>query len=226
MPAVAPYIPPKDAALNNWLANFSTLITASPGTYGVTSTDASTIAAAVAAWTAAYLPVTSPSTKTAQTVSDKNTQKVTVLAIVRPYAQTIGKNPGVTSANKIALGLNPQTSTPSPITPPVSNPVLTVQSGANLSIIIRFRDSAASPSVKAKPYGVKSLQLFCLVSLTAVTDPTIMLLKATATKSPLTVTFNSGDAGKQAYFAARWATQKGEYSPWSPIINFTVPAGM
>lgn len=224
MPAVAPYIPPKDSALNLWLLNFSSLISASPPTYGLTSTDASNIANAVAAWTAAYTPVTSASTKTAMAVGAKNTAKVNTLNVIRPYAQVIAKNPGVTSANKIALGLNPQTSTPTPITPPTSNPVLTVQSASNLSIILRYRDSAASPSVKSKPYGVKSLQLFGLVSATPVTDPTTMLLRATATKSPLTDMFSSGDAGKQVYYAARWAIQKGQYSPWSPIINFTVPA--
>lgn len=225
MPANASYIPPKDAALNNWLANFSTLITASPGTYGLTAYDALNIAGSVATWSAAYLLVTSPSTKTAQAVSDKNTAKVNTLNVVRPYAQMISNNPGVTSANKIALGLNPKTSTPSPITPPDSNPVLVVQSASNLSIILRYRDSAASPSVKSKPYGVKSLQLFCLVSSTPVTDPTIMFLKATATKSPLTVLFQANEAGMQAWFAARWVTQRGQYSAWSPIVAFTVPAG-
>lgn len=225
MPALAPYIPTKDADLDLWLANFSTLITAGPPTYGLVAGDATAIATAVANWAAAYALVTSPSTKTAQAVSDKDTQKTTVLGIVRPYAQQISLNAGVTSANKIALGLNPRTSLPTPITPPVTNPVLVVQSGSNLSIILRYRDSAASPSVKSKPYGVRSCQVFCKVSATPVIDPTEMFLKATATKSPLTVLFDPGDAGKQAYFAARWATQKGEYSPWSPIINFTVPAG-
>ncbi len=28
-----------------------------------------------------------------------------------------------------------------------------------------------------------------------------------------------------AYFAARWGVQTGGVSPWSPIVNFTVPIG-
>src|SRR5208283_1453904 len=104
MPAVAPYIPAKDSALDAWLANFSTLINASPSTYGLLSSDATTIAAAVLAWHTAYLLVTSTTTKTAQTVSAKNGQRVSVLAVIRPYGQQIANNAGVTSANKIALG--------------------------------------------------------------------------------------------------------------------------
>lgn len=225
MPALAPYIPPKDAQLDNWALNFASLITTAPATYGLAPSDASTIQAAVNAWHSAYLLVTSSLTKTATTVSAKNTQKVLMLGIVRPYAQTISLNPGVSSANKIALGLNPRTSTPSPITPPTTNPVLTVQSGSNLSIILRYRDSAASVSVKSKPYGVTALQLFCLVSATPVTDPTTMPLKGIFTKSPLVVTFLSGQVGMQAYFAARWQIKTGGFGPWSPIVSFTVPAG-
>lgn len=225
MPALASYIPPRDADLNNWLANFSTLISASPATYGLLSSDAVTIATAVLNWTSAYTLVTSSSTKTAATVSAKNTQKVNVLAVVRPYAQTISLNPGVSSPNKIALGLNPRTSTPSPITPPTSNPVLLIQAGGNLSLIIRYRDSAASPSVKAKPYGVTQLQLYGQASATPITNPALLPLLQTVTKSPATITFASSAAGMQAYLAARWAIRTGGLSPWSPIINFTVPIG-
>lgn len=225
MPALAPYIPSKDADLNNWLNNFSTLIVAAPATYGLLASDATTISTNVAAWNAAYALVTSPTTKTAATVAAKDTEKVIVLAIIRPYAQQISLNPGVSSGNKIAVGVNPRTSTPSPITPPTSNPILLVQSGSNLSIILRYRDSAASPSVKAKPYGVKACQIFGLASPTVITDPTTLHLLSSSTKSPALLTFPSGVAGMQMYFAARWIIQTGGVSPWSPIINFTVPAG-
>jgi hypothetical protein len=224
MPALAPYIPSKDSQLDLWLANFSTLITAAPATYGLLVGDATAIAAAVLAWHNAYLLVTSPTTKTASTVSDKNTQKVTVLAIVRPYAQQISNNACVTSANKIALGLNPKTSTPVPITAPTTNPVLTVQSAPNLAVIIRYRDSVASPSVKSKPYGVVGVQIYCSQSATPITDPTLLAYNQTATKSPLQITYLSGDVGKQSYIAARYITKKGLFGPWSPIINFTVAA--
>jgi hypothetical protein len=225
MPALPPYIPNRDSKFDEWLANFSTLITAAPGTYGLMAGDAANIAAAAASWHAAYLLVTSPTTKTAATVSAKNTSRVNTLAVVRPYAQTISLNQGVTSGNKIAVGVNPRTSTPSPITPPTTNPILVLQSAANLSAFIRYRDSAASVSVKAKPYGVTQIQIYGAASATIVTDPTTLPLKGTFQKSPLVLTFASGNAGQQFYTAARWATRTGGLSPWSPIINFTILQG-
>jgi hypothetical protein len=226
MPSVASYIPPKDADLSNWATNFSTLITATPAAYGLTAIDAANIAGAVAAFTAAFAVTTSKTTKTAKAVSDKNTAKVTMLAVVRPYAQGIAINAGVASSAKIALGLNPRTSTPAPITAPASAPVLTVQSAANLALVVRYRDSQSAPSVKSKPYGVMHCDIYGVVSATPVSNPDGMILIASATKSPLTITRAAADAGKQLYLAARWKTRKGLVSPWSAIINFTVPAAV
>ena len=45
MPQLPPYIPARNANLIAWAANFSTLITASPGTYGLLAGDATAIAA-------------------------------------------------------------------------------------------------------------------------------------------------------------------------------------
>ena len=222
MPSLTPYIPPKDADLAAWAANFSTLLTASPGTYGLTPTNASTVASAQAAWAAAYALVTSNSTKTPATVSAKNSAKVIMLATVRPLAQQISKNPAVSASDKTAIGVNPNTSVPSPITAPTTAPTLTVQSASSLGHIIRFRDSTASPSVKAKPYGVIQVQMYGLISATPVTDPTTMALVGTPTKSPCTITWTSASLGKTAYYAARWVTRTGLVGPWSPIINYVV----
>lgn len=220
MPSVAPYIPPKDADFDNWFNNFDTLILAGPPTYGLTSGDATNIDNSFQTWHAAYLLVTSPSTKTALTVSAKNTAKVNSLNLIRPYAQNISNNPGVLSANKIALGLNPKTSTPTPITPPASNPVLTIISQNPGVVNFRYRDSAASPSVKSKPYGVKQCALYGLQSATVITDPTKLVQQASMTKSPFQFSFPGGyTPGLTWYFAAVWQIQKGDQSPWSPIIT-------
>lgn len=224
MPALPPYIPPTDAALDAWLTNFSSLATASPATYGLASGDASAIAAAVAAWHTAYLLVTSPSTKTAATVSSKNTQRVNVLAIVRPYAQNISLNAGVANTNKTAIGVNPRTSTPQPITTPTTYPVLSIVNALPLQHVIRYRDQLASPSVKSKPYGVTQMFLYGTASPTVITDPTLLIFLGAQTKSPLAQTWPSSAKGEIAYYAARWATRKGLVGPWSPIAAFVVAA--
>lgn len=222
MPTLAPYIPPRNANLISWAANFATLIAASPSTYGLMAGDATTISATNTALAAAYALITSPSTKTAATVSAFNTEKVNALAVLRPYAQTISLNAGVASTAKTAVGVNPRTSVPSPISAPTTNPVLTAQSTSTAGTIIRYRDATASPSVKSKPYGVVQVHIYGMASATTVTDPTTLPILVAATKSPLTIALGSANAGKTAYFAARWITKKGLLGPWSPIINYVV----
>jgi len=222
MPSLPSYIPAKEANLNSWLLNFSALLTAAPSTYGLSPTDATNVAADVSAWTAAYSPILSPSTKTAAAVSAKNSAKVSILAQIRPYAQNISLNAGVTTSAKTAIGVNPRTSVPVPITAPTTSPVLTAQSTSTAGTIIRYRDATASPSVKSKPYGVISVQLWAKSSATPITDPTLLNFTESATKSPLTATMGSGSAGTTVYFAARWQTRKGLVGPWSPIISYVV----
>lgn len=219
MPSLPSYIPAKNANFVAWSQNFSTLITASPASYGLVTGDAAAIAAQYTALAAAYALVTSPSTKTAQTVSAFNTEKINALAIFRPYAQAISLNAGVSSANKIALGVNPRTSVPTPITTPTTTPVLTAQSASTAGIIVRYRDSTASPSVKSKPYGVIGTLVYAKASLTAVVDPTTLTFEGTQTKSPFTLSLPA-TAGMTVYIAARWTTKKGLLGPWSPIISY------
>lgn len=222
MPALPPYIPAKDADLANWSANFSTLITASPATYGLTSGDAAAIAAVQAAWAAAYALVTSPTTKTATTVQAKNAARVSLLDTERPYAVNISLNAGVSTGNKIALGLNPRTTTPTPITTPTTYPALTIVSALPLQHVVRYRDQMASPSVKSKPYGVVQIQIFATASATVITDPGLLKFRQATTKSPFLQTWETADVGKPAYYAARWVTRTGLVGPWSPIVSFVV----
>lgn len=223
MPALPPYVPPRDTDFNSWVNNFSTRITATPALYGLSSGDAVNISTVVSAWNSAYGLVTSPTTKTATTVGLKNTAKINCLAVVRPYAQNISLNAGVASGDKIALGLNPRTSTPTPISPPDSVPVLLVQAAGNLSVTLRYRDSAASPSVKAKPYGAILCELRAGVFSAPPSGPEVIPFFSCQTKSPFVVPFVSDDGGKQAYFAARWRLRNGGVSDWSSVITFTVP---
>jgi hypothetical protein len=219
MPALPPYIPAKNANLLAWGLNFSTLITAAPATYGLIAGDATAIAAQYATLAADYALITSPTTKTATTVMNFGNAKVTALALWRSYAQAIANNAGVSSANKIAVGVNPRTSTPVPITAPTTNPVLVVQSASTAGIIVRYRDSVASVSVKAKPYGVIGMLLYAKASATVITDPTTLSYEGTQTKSPLTLSMPA-TAGMTVYMAGRWVTKKGLIGPWSPIISY------
>ena len=226
MPMAPPYIPRQNAKTIAWMQNFSGLITAAPMTYGLMSADAVAIAAVVNPLVLAYGLITSKSTKTADTVQQFNTALATALAVARPYSQQISLNAGVTSANKIALGLNPKQNTPSPITPPTTTPVLSLQAIAVNSVYLRYRDSAASPSVKSKPYGVQSVAIAAIAATIAAppsTPPSQWPTIVNATKTPINVPTTGFAAGAQVYCAAQYLTRNGQKSAFGNTINFTVP---
>lgn len=212
-----PYIPTRDTDFNSWLANFSTLLTASPGTYGLLAADATTVAGVTSTWTAAYTLAIDPTTRTPVTVTAKDDAKINALAIVRPYSQLISANSGVLTADKVAIGVNARTNTPTPIGAPVTYPAITLQAGTFLQHIFRYHDSAAPATSRSKPPGVIQLQVYAAPSETVITDPAVLPLKAVATKVPVVIDWDSSNQGKTAYYAWRWITRTGLVGPWSPI---------
>lgn len=218
-----PYIPNGDAPLDTFLTNFSGLITAGPGTYGLQAGDASTIAGVVAGWHAAYLAATDGSTRGPMTIAEKDTQRVTCLSTVRPYCQQIANNGAVLTSDKIALGLNPRTNPPTPIATPTTQPVLSLSLSQPGQSLMRYRDSAASPSVKAKPFGAIACQVVGAVATTMPSNAATLPLLMTVTKSPFIVTWDPSDTGKTAYVAGRWITRTGRVGPFGAIVPVTVP---
>lgn len=216
------YIPTTDSGLNDWAINFSALLTASPTTYGQVAAVAVAVASVQDAYTAAYAMAIDPSTRTPVTVNAKDDARINFLAVVQPIAVQISLNAGVLSADKIAIGVNPRTTGRTPIPTPNTSPVLSVANGEVLQQIVRYRDETASPTSKAKAAGAVQIQIFAMVSATPITDQNAIAFYGVATKSPNIVMWDSGDAGKKAYYAARWVTRTGKVGPWSAIVSLTV----
>ena len=220
---MASYLPQREADLGNWVANFSTLISGSPGTYGLVAGDATAIAAYVSAFTSALAVVNNPATKTKATVAAKDAAKAAMLDIVRPYAIQVRNNAGVSNADKTALGLTIVDQTLTNVPAPSSSVLLNVIAATPGEHEVRFADSN-SPTRRSKPLGTIGLQLFVAVAAGSVNDPAVAPFRAFVTRQPYAVSFEPTDNGKIATYFARWQNAKGETGPWSNAISFTVVA--
>lgn len=228
------YIPTSDAALDAWSQNFSTLITANPGIYGLVAGDATTIAAAVSTFHAAYLiagvsgsiPKTplNPAARTSVTVAAKDVAAAAMLGLLRYYAILIRNNPGVLDAQRAALQLTIPKTIPTPIPTPVTYPLLSLAGVTPGQATCYARDSG-TPSIKAKPFGVVTLQMMIKYSATVPAGPTLADYFADFTKSPFVCNFLAADAGKTAWCYGRWETRTGLRGPWSAALSFVVPSG-
>jgi len=215
------YIPVKQQALDAFAQNFSTLISASPGTYGLMASDAAQIASQANLYHAALTLVLNPATRTTATVADKNGKKAGMLQVLRIYAQMIKLNQGVSDLAKRALGLtiNDTTRTPYPV--PSSAPKLTLNAKAGGAVSLQVRDSA-DPTRKAKPAGVQGTAVYASIGNAPPADPTTLPLYDLVTKNAIDLAVAPGDLGKTMYVYGRFYNPAGQRGPLSAMASMVL----
>lgn len=220
------YIPVADGPCNDWLSNFSTLITAAPTDYGLTSGDASTIAAAVDAYSDAYALTVDPATRTSPAIAAKDAAKSAALVVVRPFAMFINARAATTDEQRGDLGLTIRKTVPTPIPAPTTAPALSLVSLVPGLANLQYADPA-TPTSKAKPFGATGVQLYKALGTVPAIDPAQATFDAVYTKSPLQLPFAGGDVGKVCTVFARYVTRSGpagvaQVGPWSAPLTFNV----
>lgn len=218
-----PYLPPRDNALRDWLDNFSTLISASPATYGLVAADATAIASVVNDFGDALTIAVNPTTRTVPSVADKDAKKAAALQIVRPYAIQIRNNLGVSNEDKAGLGLTLVDPGKTPIPAPSTNPILSIIGATPGAHTLRFAD-ANTPDKRGKPFGASGLEVWRVIGTTPVMTPDGALFMGMVTRQPFASAFNAADNGKTCTYFARWSTQKGLTGPWSAPVSMTIVA--
>lgn len=210
-----PYIPPKEADLFTWATNFAALITLSPATYGLLAADALVIQTYVDDFTAAYTIALNPATRTGPSVADKDAKRAAMLGIVRPYAQDIRNNAGVSNLDKLALGLIIPVTTRTPILVPATQPILEILAATPLQFTMRYADSG-TPSSRSKPFGARHLWLAGVYAATVSVDPDVPPhVTRLVTTQPLAVDHDPLEVGKICTIWGRWVGIRGDVGPWS-----------
>jgi hypothetical protein len=222
----APYIPSKDADFDSWLNNFSTLLTASPTTYGLTAPDAVIVAGVTTTWNSTYAAATNPGTRTTPAIAAKDAARNAATATVRPYATTISRNAGVTNEDKTDIGVNLPNPGRTPVPPPTTQAVLSLVSAIHNQQTLAYRDSS-TPTSKAKPAGAISLEVWQAIGTSPAVSPATASPLTLATKSPFVVGTLSPDAGKFATYFGRWTTRSGpggqaQSGPWSAPLSVVI----
>lgn len=216
------YLPQALPAFAAWFLNFATLLTAGPATYGVTPADAASVQASYDAFAAAYAISTSPTTRTPTTVQDTITARNTSVQIIRQYGRLILANAGVADAAKVALGLHLRDPVNTPIPAPLTMPIITLVGAQPGQLTARYQDSAASPGVKAKPFGAANMQLHVQFGTVAPVTPDATPFRKSVTRTPFPIDTTEGVVGQTAYIYGRWVTARGLVGPWSPMATMAI----
>lgn len=230
MPAPFPYLPAPDADLAAWAANFSTLITATPTAYGLVAGQATTFGTAKSDFVTKLATASNPPTRTKSTVAAKNTSRAALLVLIRSYMKIVQGFPTITPTQLSDLGLTVRKTTPTPIGPPATAPILSMLATSGGGIDFRFSDEA-TPDSKARPFGTAGLELWCKIGPGApidISECAFRGLYTINTNGPgsraARVDFSGGDVGKTAYFLGRWINIRGEPGPVSALSSMTIAA--
>lgn len=243
---MASYLPTKDETLSSWAANFSTLISESPGTYGLMAADAANIAGVVDAFAAALTLAINPATRTQAAVADKNGKRAAMKQVIRQYALMIKQNQGVSDAAKVDLGLTLSDATRTPIPAPSIAPALTLLSDGALRQTLHVSDPT-DPTRKARPAGVQGVVLLAYIapppyppssyppssshpssspsstaSSTAAPTPEQASFKQLVTRRSASVSYGPDDAGKLATVWGAYYNPAGELGPLSSPVSLLI----
>lgn len=204
----AAYVPARLGDLVNWSANFSTVLTASPGTYFQSAGTAGAVAAAQAAFANAYAASGDRANRTATLVQATVNARGALLALVRPIATFISSSPAVSDADKQAIGVTVRRTTQTPIPPPVTSPIISLTGAQPGQLTLRLADTN-TPTARAKPAGAISAQLFADIATSQASLPSLSIttpLSGIFTRAIIAVD-TTGNAGKWMRFTARWQTR-------------------
>ena len=214
------YIPKKDAELVPWSANFTAGVAANAGAWGIPPDEVSALQTADATFAALHAQADSPA-RTSIIVAEKNAARHTLETKIRELAGFRLRNPIITDAQRIALGLHVRDTTYTTVPVPKTRPELDVDVVDFRRLKVSFRDMGSSS--KAKPYGVNGAVIVYAVLDTPPADPGALTRSVLATRTPYTLEFTEEERGKTVYVAICWQNEKGERGPWSEIESAIVP---
>lgn len=217
------FLPGRDQDLDAFAANFDTRITATPTAFGLLASDATAFHGLATDFSTKLATATNPSTRTKVTVQAKDISRAALKLKARTLAKVVNAYPPITNAQRADLGLTVRDSTPSPIPPPATQPVVNIEGSGGGQGLLRLADET-TPLKKAKPPGVFGALIYTKIDGAAPVTPDDAKFSGVATKTLHTVNLPSGSAGKTLWVLAQWINERGENGPTSVVASAMIAA--
>ncbi len=220
----ADYIPGADGAFDAWQSNFVTYATANAAALGLDPlVDIPPVATAQTAWSTDYGANTAAQAAAQAARQAKSAASSAFEGVVRPLVGRLQASADVDDTERAALGITVPDTKPTPVGPPTTRPVVTVDTSQRLQHTIAFADETTLTS-RAKPAGVRGAQIWVKIGDPPPTDPNELTFLATDTRTPYVTDFDGADANKVAHYMLRWESTRGDVGPWSETASATIGA--
>lgn len=221
---MADFIPQNDAAFRALGHQIVTGGTGHETTVGITVGQLTALTDALEDCDNASAALTTAETAYNNALAVRNAARAVAEPQMRAINRTVQAKLGATGNDlKTSMGLPLHDTTPSHAPAPTTRPLIVVDTSERLQHKIEFRDEA-TPTKRAKPAGVREIEIWCKIGAPAPVDASECVLVATGAKSGVVVTCKGADAGKPAHYMTRWKSTRGDYGPWSETVVATIVA--
>ena len=219
---MADYIPKNDAEFDIWQGNLIEIASANAEGWGIPPEVMRTAVGQQARWVSAFAKTSNKQNRTLADITAKKEAEEDYSKTLRDLVQQwLARNPKVSDADRVRMNITVRNNTHTPVPPPESFPVGTVDFSVRLQHTISFYDQGSAHS-NAKPEGVSGCEVYLKVDGDAPKSVDEMHFQGTCSASPFVVKFDAAKVGKTAYYWLRWVNRKGEAGPWSTTISAMV----
>ncbi|MCH8808045.1 MAG: hypothetical protein IH986_18415, partial [Planctomycetes bacterium] len=181
---MADYIPSSDGDFDAWQDNFITYASANAAALGLDPLiDIPPLTAAQTTWTTDRAAHTAAQAAAEAARQAKDAGRGGLEGVIRPLVARLQASGEVDDAERQALGITVRDTISTPVGPPLTRPVASVDTSERLQHTISFADEA-TPTRRAKPAGVRGAQIWVKIGDPAPTDPSELTFLATDTRTP------------------------------------------
>lgn len=217
------YIPQAEGNFNAFARQFVRQVAENPEEYELSSERVKALQNQLAEWDKKYAAAVKARDAAKAATESKDEARQQLEETVRSVAKLIQANDEVSNAARDRAGLPIHKTTRTPVAVPHTFPTGTVIGTDRLELTLMYSD-VATPTRKAKPYGVRGCEVYVAIADNPPANPEDYRFVAFSTRSPEPIAFKSDDGGKTANILLRWVNTKGEAGPWSQVASATIPA--
>lgn len=218
-----PFYNSTEAELASGAQNVVDIVTPAVATYGVTAPTMTSYATLTTNYASLLELATEPATRTSVSVENKNVAKKSLREASVNLAKIFTATSTVTNAMLLAVRMNPRV-VPQPRIVPGAAPTVDVVKVTNRLVDIHLHD--ATSESRGLPFGAVSANIYSYIGTTPPTDPREYHFEGATSRARAQILFpDSVPSGATVWLSAQWVSARGQLSPGSTPISFTLQGG-
>lgn len=221
-------IPTSDADFDIFQKDVISTLSTNKAAWGIPTANITALTTAQTTWDNAWQIAQDKGNRTAAQIASKKLARTSLEKLLRQNIQQwVQTNPLVSDDQKIGMGIKPRDKSKSSVPVPDTIPLIELKGGNGNVVKVFFKQAAveAGSSNRAKPAGVDSCYLAYKLGDPVPQSPADCPLNLVSGRSPVSIPFQTSDAGKRVYVFGRWMNTTKKPGAWTPVASSMIVPG-